>query len=152
MIKISVHVHVDGIKLQLLEVIGQGSFGTVRVASWRGSLIAAKVVPVQVSEAASLAAEIDILRYVLLSEMFSHYYYSKLQHPNLRSLLGVQNVNKNNGIAILSLLIRGSNPRDHIFGATRRVCWINWDVIYDNILYNLIVHLSLTSQYKYVRL
>ena len=55
--------HVDGNELQLLEVIGQGSFGTVHVASWRGSLIAAKVVPVQVSEAAPLAAEIDILRY-----------------------------------------------------------------------------------------
>ena len=68
MLKISVHIHAEGNRLQLLEVIGRGSFGTVHVAAWRGSLIAAKVVPVQVSEAAPLAAEIDILRYVLLSD------------------------------------------------------------------------------------
>ena len=51
--------------LQLMEVIGQGSYGTVHVASWRGSLIAAKVVPVLMSEATSLAAEIDIMRYTI---------------------------------------------------------------------------------------
>ena len=48
----------------LLNVIGQGSFGTVHAASWRGSLVAAKVIPVQISEATSIAGEIDILRYV----------------------------------------------------------------------------------------
>ena len=62
--------HVDGNELQLLEVIGQGSFGTVHVASWRGSLIAAKVVPVQVSEAAPLAAETDVLRYDVVGFSF----------------------------------------------------------------------------------
>ena len=46
----------------LLDVIGQGSFGTVHAASWRGSLVAAKVIPVQVSEATSIAGKIDILR------------------------------------------------------------------------------------------
>ena len=51
----------DSNKLQLLEIIGQGSFGTVHVASWRGSLITAKVIPVQLeAEETLLSAEIDI--------------------------------------------------------------------------------------------
>ena len=38
----------DTIKLKLLDVIGQGSFGTFYSASWQGSVIAAKVIPVNV--------------------------------------------------------------------------------------------------------
>ena len=32
--------------LKLLSVIGQGSFGTVHRALWRGMLVAAKIIPV----------------------------------------------------------------------------------------------------------
>ena len=52
----------DTTELKLLEVIGQGSFGTVYSAAWRGSVIAAKVIPVHMAEAASVAREIEIVR------------------------------------------------------------------------------------------
>ena len=38
----------------LLDHIGQGTFGTVYVASWRGCLVAAKVMPSQLSETAAV--------------------------------------------------------------------------------------------------
>lgn len=36
--------YIDPNEVKLLSVIGQGSYGTVHVASWRGSLVAAKVI------------------------------------------------------------------------------------------------------------
>ena len=56
---------VDPNTLELLEVVGRGSFGTVHVAAWRGFLVAAKVIPMQFSETAVIASEIDILKYVI---------------------------------------------------------------------------------------
>ena len=45
-------------------MIGQGSFGVVHLASWRGSLVAAKVIPVSQAELRKdvVRREIDILR------------------------------------------------------------------------------------------
>ena len=48
--------------LQLLNAIGQGSFGTVYRATWRGSLVAAKVIGVKESEAKQISTEVTILR------------------------------------------------------------------------------------------
>ena len=45
-----------------MEHIGQGSFGTVYVASWGGSLVAAKIIPAQLSEAATVRGEISVLK------------------------------------------------------------------------------------------
>ena len=50
--------------LELLNVIGKGSFGTVYSACWRGTIIAAKVLPFTSSEAQSLVREIKMLQYV----------------------------------------------------------------------------------------
>ena len=38
---------VDPKKLMLLNVIGSGTFGTVCRACWRGTIVAAKVIPLQ---------------------------------------------------------------------------------------------------------
>ena len=61
------HININNLLLQMLTslfcwMLGQGSFGMVHSALWRGSLVAAKVIPVQISEATSIAREIDILR------------------------------------------------------------------------------------------
>lgn len=37
----------DPCELKLFEIIGEGAFGTVHKASWRGCLVAAKVIPIQ---------------------------------------------------------------------------------------------------------
>ena len=52
----------DTTELKLLQVIGQGSFGTVYSAAWRGSVIAAKVIPVHMAKAASVTREIEIVQ------------------------------------------------------------------------------------------
>ena len=54
----------DPKELTLIKVIGQGSFGVVHLASWRGSLVAAKVIPVSQAELQKdvVRREIDILR------------------------------------------------------------------------------------------
>lgn len=92
-------------KLVLKECIGQGTFGTVHKASWRGSLIAAKVIPTQKADTTSIQAEINFLR--------------KVQHPNLSSFLG--SVEVPGGVAILSPLVLGKNLHDHLFEDTRKV-------------------------------
>ena len=52
----------DTTELTLLDVIGHGSFGTVYSASWQGSVIAAKVIPVYMSQTAAVTREIEILQ------------------------------------------------------------------------------------------
>lgn len=52
----------DTTELKLLEVIGQGNFGTVYSAAWQGSVIAAKVIPVHMAEAASVTRELEIVQ------------------------------------------------------------------------------------------
>ena len=49
-------------------MIGQGTFGVVHLASWRGSLVAAKVIPVSPTELNSdvIRREIDILRLMIV--------------------------------------------------------------------------------------
>ena len=59
------YLYIDSTDLQLLNIIGQGSFGTVYTAAWHGSLIAAKVIPVSPSETATLTSEVKILQYVI---------------------------------------------------------------------------------------
>lgn len=56
-------IDLDPNKLHLGELIGQGSFGRVFVASWRGTLVAAKVIPIQISS----LPEIEVLRYVTVA-------------------------------------------------------------------------------------
>lgn len=47
--------------------------------------------------------------------------FRKVQHPNLSCLLGLQNVDQ--GIAILSPLVKGRNLHDHIFSQDKfKVC------------------------------
>ena len=36
-------------KLHLIEVVGEGAFGVVHKACWRGCVVAAKVVPIDTS-------------------------------------------------------------------------------------------------------
>jgi serine/threonine protein kinase len=57
-------LHVDSRELKLLEVIGQGSYGTVHLASWRGSLVAAKAIPLTPRDVKSIQIqrEVDILK------------------------------------------------------------------------------------------
>ena len=51
--------------MKLLRVIGQGSFGTVQLASWRGSLVAAKIIPLTQRDVKNeqVKREIQILKY-----------------------------------------------------------------------------------------
>ena len=55
----------DPNELTLIKVIGQGTFGVV---PWRGSLVAAKVIPVSPTELKSdvIRREIDILRLMIV--------------------------------------------------------------------------------------
>ena len=41
---------IDPNELTFIKVIGQGTFGVVHVASWRGSVVAAKVIPITQAE------------------------------------------------------------------------------------------------------
>lgn len=52
-------------EVRLLKIIGQGSFGTVHQAFWRGSLVAVKVIQVTPRDTKStrVNTEIQILRY-----------------------------------------------------------------------------------------
>ena len=63
----------DPVQIKLLEVIGQGSYGTVHRASWRGSLVAAKVIPLAPRDLRSdqVQREVDILRCVKLLTLHS---------------------------------------------------------------------------------
>ena len=57
------HSHYIIIDLKLLQVIGKGNYGTVHKASWKGCLVAAKVLPIQNPEgSATLENEINALR------------------------------------------------------------------------------------------
>lgn len=49
-------------KLLLLEIIDRGSFGTVYKASYRGSLVAAKVISVSAGNADSITRESNMLK------------------------------------------------------------------------------------------
>lgn len=50
----------DPKSLQLLDVIGQGGFGTVYKALWMGTIVAAKLVPLQID---ATTTEAEILKY-----------------------------------------------------------------------------------------
>lgn len=52
---------VDPTKLKLIEVIGQGSYGVVHRASWRGSLVAVKVIPMSAKDVGVIEREVKIL-------------------------------------------------------------------------------------------
>lgn len=59
-----VYTSLDLKHLKLIEVIGQGSFGGVHMASWRKSLVAAKVITVSTSglKHSKVQQEIGILK------------------------------------------------------------------------------------------
>lgn len=46
--------------MKLLNVIGQGTFGTVHRALWKGMFVAAKVVPVSVSDQDKVLHEVGL--------------------------------------------------------------------------------------------
>ena len=52
-------------EMKLLNVIGQGSFGTVYKAFWKGTIVAAKVIPMPATSHERAQTEIDMCRYVL---------------------------------------------------------------------------------------
>lgn len=52
----------DPSRLKLIEVVGQGSFGVVHMASWRGSLVAAKVLCMGPVDIKLVEKEIEILK------------------------------------------------------------------------------------------
>ena len=49
--------------MQLLDVIGQGSYGTVHCVVWRGSVVVAKVIPVSGTECETAARQMESCRY-----------------------------------------------------------------------------------------
>ena len=59
-------LHLDPRELKLLEMIGQGSYGTVHRASWQGSLVAAKAIPLTPRDVKNtqIQREVDTLRYI----------------------------------------------------------------------------------------
>ena len=52
----------DPRSLKLIKVIGQGGFSTVHLASWHGSLVAAKVISLGQRDIQACMKEIDILK------------------------------------------------------------------------------------------
>ena len=54
----------DPHRLRLETVIGQGSFGVVHRACWRGSLVAAKVISLSPNDVGAVMREIEILKSV----------------------------------------------------------------------------------------
>ena len=54
------YIHLDPQALLLLDAIGSGAFGTVHRACWRGTIVAAKVIPTQCKVTTK---EVEILRY-----------------------------------------------------------------------------------------
>lgn len=58
--------HVEPKKLKLLNVIGQGGFGTVYRAVWQGVVVAAKIIPAQKDVTSK---EADVLKYVYYTAM-----------------------------------------------------------------------------------
>lgn len=53
---------IDPARLKLIEVIGQGTFGIVHMASWRGSLVAAKVISLSPKDVGVVEREVEILK------------------------------------------------------------------------------------------
>lgn len=88
-------------EMKLMEVIGQGSYGTVYRASWRGSLVAAKVISLTPKDVKSIQVkrEVEILR--------------KLNHPHLASCLGIKESPSN--VTIITPLVHGNNLQNIIF-------------------------------------
>ncbi|XP_064389956.1 uncharacterized protein LOC135337876 isoform X3 [Halichondria panicea] len=85
-------------KLTLHCEIGQGSFAKVYKAFWRGTAVAAKVIPISVS---TKAIEKELLA------------YRNLIHPNLLNMLGV--VTTTTSVAIVTNLVDGKDLHDLIF-------------------------------------
>ena len=59
--------YVEPTKLKVLDMIGQGGFGTVYKAVWQGTVVAAKIIPVQRD---ITTKEADILRYVIFKNKY----------------------------------------------------------------------------------
>ena len=51
-------------ELHLVKIIGQGTFGTVHKAIWRGSLVAAKVINIPAGSVGTVKGEIQAIGYV----------------------------------------------------------------------------------------
>ena len=78
--------------LKLLNVLGQGSFGTAHLASWRSSLVAAKAIPLIYSllkSGVKLAfwSKFEPNNLVCVAIIICS--YRKMNHPNLSRCLGV---------------------------------------------------------------
>ena len=48
---------------KLLQLIGRGTYGSVYKAAWRGSLVAAKVIPISQSDKTVVMKEIETVQY-----------------------------------------------------------------------------------------
>ena len=104
-------------KLHLLEVIGQGGYGTVYKALWKGTIVAAKVL---VTDNSTSCKEADILKYVILyTIMFCLvsiivYCTRMVHHPNISPILAVESVEVRK-IAMITPLVRGKNLQQILF-------------------------------------
>lgn len=52
--------------LHLMKVIGRGTYGIVHQAIWRGSIVAAKVMPIPAPGHPEVTKEIEICRYIII--------------------------------------------------------------------------------------
>ena len=53
-------------ELKLIEVVGEGTFGIVHKAIWRGTIVAAKLINVPSGSEASVKKEIELCRYIIM--------------------------------------------------------------------------------------
>ena len=107
--------------LHLLEEIGQGSFGVVHKAIWRGKIVAAKVVRAEAGTNAhkTILSEMEAIRHDQYSEARRHislliignnlFLYRSINHPNILSLIGAMTVNNGPTIALITNYVRGHN-------------------------------------------
>lgn len=113
--------------------IGRGSFGIVYLACWRGTVVAAKQIPVPSRQCGEALKEVQALRYVALFTLPTMLYlialtvfnFREIQHPNILSILGVD-VGKDH-VSIITNFVPGTSLHSRIFDAThpRVRMWIS---------------------------
>ena len=118
--------------------MGEGTFGVVHKAVWRGTVVAAKIINVPSGTEPGVIKEIEMSRCVLICdtvlphESIVSFLCRMVQHPNILCMLG--SVVKDKKIAIISNLVRGFNLHELIFCSSTKVylvstCYSNSKVI-----------------------